>query len=126
MDAGDLVGGRAQRQQALDALGVGFAAAKRADIETIGVECGLQREIVTAFGALGAELRGHCHHRGKGEGKRQGRRGGAPPQQRGEAAAEQCDDDRIDQEKRQRRRQQDAPEIARLGIGVARPPCLER
>ena len=36
----------AQRQQPFDALGVGLAAAQRADIEAAGVERGLQREIV--------------------------------------------------------------------------------
>ncbi|CCV13370.1 hypothetical protein MESS4_550043 [Mesorhizobium sp. STM 4661] len=46
VDAGDLIGGGAQGQQALDALGVCLAAAERTDIETVGVERRLQREIV--------------------------------------------------------------------------------
>ena len=56
--------------------------------------------------------------------ERGGRR--APPQQRGDAGAEQRDDHGVDQEQRQRRRQQDAPQVARFGIGVAGAPRAQR
>ena len=69
--------------------------------------------------------RGRGGHRGQQERERQHRRRRAPPQQRGQAGAEHGDDDRVDQEQRERGRQQDAAEIARFGVGVARVPCAQ-
>ena len=60
MDAVDLVGASAEREQPLDALGVRLAAAERADIEAAGVERGLQREIVDL------RIVGERGHRGVG------------------------------------------------------------
>ena len=75
--------------------------------------------------------RRHRQHPRQDQDEGEGGRRRAPSQQARKAAAEQGDHDRIDQEQRERGRQQHAPEIARLGIGVAgtartQARCVER
>ena len=93
------------------------------DIGEAGLRNRLHRKIVAALGPRGA---GYRQRGGRDEGERQYGRCCASPQQSGDAGAEHCDYDGVEQEQGQRPGEENASEVTRFGVCVARAPRVQR